>query len=822
MRRFSATWLCVTVLLLSVFHRAPANQFQPHTQRFPFLSAPASAFGYGLAGFVNPALPGSTPGSNLLFFWQSPDRRALKLGNWGIFASFPGFGFGTQSIEQGPLRVRDYKISLSGGESRAFRLGLGYGWSTGDKGAFGHENYLSLGGLFRPHPALNLGITGNLSTESNAREAIVELGLRPLLSPRLTLFADWSIQRDQSLKDTPWSIGAALEPVRGIQLVGRYFDDKSFSLALHLNIGYGGISTRADYNADGDYQRSTHALRLGEFARSFVSEKGERNRYLVAIDLTGRVDYQKYLLLDRRTHRLLEVLRTIRLATEDPRVEAIAVNLSSARMLPEHAWEIRRELQRARGKGKKVLVYLDNAGMTEYHLASVADVIFMDPMGNLLLPGYRMGRTFFKGTLEKLGLGFDEWRFFKYKSAAEVLSRDRMSEADREQRQKYLDDVYEQVARDVIAGRGWSRDKWERIINKEGFLRAEVALSEGLVDTLARWSALDKVVEQVTGRKHRRLKRKALLDRARASQRWGEPPHVAVVYGLGVCAMDEGINARELERVFKKLEKDPQVKAVVFRVDSPGGDGMASDVVAAALAALKKKKPVVVSQGQVAGSGGYWISMNASKILAGPQTVTGSIGVIGGWLYDRGFSAKLGMSSDLVKRGEHADLGFGVQLPVLGVQIPARNLTPEEFSIMEKNIKSFYRTFVHKVSQARGLRVTRVDSLAQGRIYSGTLGKAIGLVDDIGGLMDAVDLARKLAGIPERTPIELEEHRPYKGLFPIPGVAATEANVEETVAALVRFLATNSGKPMPMLDLESAAFYYFPAGGVGEPAILNY
>ena len=819
MKLKASHWFAV-MLLLGALSGVSANQFQPHTQRFPFLNAPASTFGYGLAGFVNPALPGSTGGSNMLFFWQSPDRRALKLGNWGLFTSFPGFGFGTQSIEQGPLRVRDYKISISGGDTRAFRLGLGYGWSTGDKSAFAHENYLSLGVLMRPSPTLSLGITGNLSTESNAREAIVELGLRPFLSPRFTLFGDWSIQRDQSLDETPWSVGAALEPIRGIQLVGRYFDDNRFSIGLHLNINYGGIATRADYDEDGRYERSTHVLRLGEFSRSFVSESGERQRFYVAVDLTGRVDYQKYLLLDRRTHRLLDVLRTIRLASEDPRVAAIAVNLSSAQVLPEHAWEIRRELQRARENGKTVLVYLDTGGMTEYHLASVADVVFMDPMGNLLLPGYRMGRTFFKGTLEKLGLGFDEWRFFKYKSAAEVLSRDSMSRADREQRQVYLDEVYDLVARQVTEARGWSLDKWERIINKEGFLRAEAALAEGLVDTLARWSAVEEVIAHTTGHRVRQLKRKALRDRARASGRWGEPPHIAVVYGLGICAMDEGIHARELEKLLKKLEKDEKVKAVVFRVDSPGGDGMASDVVAAALASLKKKKPVVVSQGQVAASGGYWISMNASKILAGPQTVTGSIGVIGGWLYDRGFSSKLGMSSDLVKRGRHADLGFGVQLPVLGVTIPARNLTPDEFSVMEKNLKSFYHTFVSKVGQARGMSEQRVDSLAQGRIYSGLRGQAVGLVDGIGGLMDAIDQARQLAGIPAKAEVALEEHRSYKGLFPFLGATSGSSHLEEAIASLLRFLASHSGQPMPMLDLESVSLYFSPLGSPGSPWLM--
>jgi len=159
---------------------------------------------------------------------------------------------------------------------------------------------------------------------------------------------------------------------------------------------------------------------------------------------------------------------------------------------------------------------------------------------------------------------------------------------------------------------------------------------------------------------------------------WGELPRIAVVYALGECAMDSGIKARTLSKEVDALVEDSGIEAIVFRVDSPGGDAMASDLVAEALKKAKGKKPVIVTQGAVAASGGYWLSMYGDKIVAAPHTITGSIGVIGGWFYNAGLKEKLGMTTDRVQAGDHADIGFGMVLPFLGLGVPDRNLTEWE------------------------------------------------------------------------------------------------------------------------------------------------
>ena len=481
--------------------------------------------------------------------------------------------------------------------------------------------------------------------------------------------------------------------------------------------------------------------------------------------MKGKVDYQKYVLFDKGTHRFFDILKNIRAAAEDPRILAIALNLSGIRILPEHAWEIRQELSIAKLFGKKIVVFIDNAMMTSYHLASVADKIVIDPQGTIRLQGYVLGRTYLKGTLEKLGLGFDEWRFFKYKSAAEGLSRDTMSEADREQLQSYVDDWYELSQSDICSSRNITFERFDEIIDEEVFLPAPAALAAGLVDTLARWSSIQKVMRKMTGKKLSGIAAKDLIANAITYDDWGEKQKVAVVYAVGICAMDVGIRARWLERVLLKLANDSNVKAIVLRVDSPGGDGGASDLVAEALKKCKQYKPVIISQGQVAASGGYWLSMYGDTIIAAPNTITGSIGVIGGWVYDKGASEKLGLSSDHVQRGKHADLGFGVRLPFLGIRIPARNLRGEERGKIEIYIKDYYDRFVEKVANGRNMTPEEVGEIAQGRIYSGYSAKENGLIDRLGGLAHALDIAKKRAGIRTKDHIEILEIPNSKGLL---------------------------------------------------------
>ncbi len=211
-------------------------------------------------------------------------------------------------------------------------------------------------------------------------------------------------------------------------------------------------------------------------------------------------------------------------------------------------------------------------------------------------------------------------------------------------------------------------------------------------------------------------------------------------------------------------------------------------------------KPVIISQGQVAGSGGYWISMYGDTILAGPNTITGSIGVIGGWIYDKGFGSKIGMTSDLVKRGAHADLGYGITLPLLGLRVPARNLTTDERAKMETIIRQFYDGFVRKVAAGRNLTEDSVRKIAEGHFYSGVEGNKIGLVDEIGGLMTAIDIAKQKAGLKPSDECAVVETSKYKGFMNIkPPFSPISVIADEPFIKYIKMLSAHPGEPLPML-----------------------
>jgi protease-4 len=344
------------------------------------------------------------------------------------------------------------------------------------------------------------------------------------------------------------------------------------------------------------------------------------------------------------------------------------------------------------------------------------------------------------------------------------------------------------------------------MIDSEAVYLAGDALAKGLVDTIGRWGTVEDVIKKLEGKSTRYIDAGALERMNRATDhRWSEPPVIAVIYALGACAMDEGITARRLVQDVEAAVNSKSVKAIVLRVDSPGGDPMASDYIAEALKKAKGKKPIIVSQGAVAASGGYWLSMYADTIVAAPNTITGSIGVIGGWIYNKGIKEKLGMSTDLVKAGKHADLGFGFTLPLIGVGLPDRNLTEAERSRMEYTIRSMYQDFVRRAAEGRKKSPDEIGLIAQGRVWSGYDGLKNGLVDILGGLETAISIAKERAGIPAESEVTILE-LPKPGLINfnqfLPKIVGFEARERDPLIEHLLFRLRQNGRGMMMLPVE--------------------
>ena len=800
MAKKSTFFMLFVIAILSTTLAQAQSTIPYYHQQADFLFTSPGALGNGLLGYVNPALLNYLYGPEMRFVFSTDKGQLSSVERWGLFTGVPHLGFGM--IRQDG--INDYRIGFGGG-SEAYSFGLGYGWSGGDLEDVDRDKLLTLGTLVRPIRFLSIGLCGNFALHSNNREGIFDLAIRPLGSDLITLFGDFSLQTKERFDDAKWSAGVVIQALPGIHLTGRYFESKAITAGLTFSFGNNGLATQVNLPEGKELDQIYYGVRVGAKEHNIFDPLFMRNKKYLSMDLKGKVGYLKYRFFDEDKHTLTEVLTDLRGVIKDPTVAGVVINLSGMYISRELVWEIREKLKQVRQAGKRVIVYLDRGGMTEYHLASVADKLILDPEGMLVLEGYIMGRTFLKGTLEKLGIGYDEWRFFKYKSAAEVLSRDKMSDADREQRQALIDDIYDVVRGDICQSRNFSVHKFDELINEKVIFLPNEALKEGLVDTLARWVEIDKIVKSFEGKKKCMIKSNSLAQNVLPRREWGAKPKIAVVYALGICDMDQGINARKLEKVFEGLTKNNSIKAVVLRADSPGGDGLASDLVAEAMKKCAEKKPVIVTQGNVAASGGYWISMYADTIVAAPYTITGSIGVIGGWLWNKEFGDKLGMISDHVKVGKHADIGFGIRLPLLGIQIPDRNLTVDERTKVETMIKDFYKAFVGKVANGRKMTTQSVEEIAQGRVWSGIDGKEKGLVDVIGGLETAIILAKEAADIPADKEVDIVE-LPKLGWFnpqmfelQLFGYKAQKP-IQSYEIEYLKTIAKFPGQPLPLLS----------------------
>lgn len=796
--------LCGVIFLFSltfysVSHAQPSYP-DYHTDTYFLLSSPV-ALGNGLMGTVNPAMVNTIHGMDLHFYFSNKDSKWSSPEKWGLYMGIPHLGFG-MTRQKG---MDNYRISLGFGNPNS-GVGLGYGWYKVSLKSVQRDPFWMAGFLSRPNRYLSVGLITAITPRNQSRSGIFDLALRPFGSDLITLFGDVSWKKKSQFKDGLWSFGVALQPLPGIHLTGRLFDSEMISVGLSFSFGGCGLSAQTHIDENRALSTRTTHIRFGTPTPNIFDTYLKKNCLYLSMDFKGKIGYRKYMLFDEGKHTLTEILASLEDGLNDFRVKGVAINLSGMQCDHELAWEIREKLYEWEKSGKRVIVFLDRGSMTEYHLASIANVIVMDPEGILELGGYVMGRTYIKGLLKKIGLGFDEWRFMKYKSAAEVLSRDNMSDPDREQRKRLLDNLYHLVRNDICLSRSFTETFFDSLINEQFIFLSDDGLQTGLIDTIGRWSNIEEIIKSYEGQKRKMIGSDGLIKRIYPRRKWGAKPRIAVIYALGLCAMENGIKARELEKIILKVAKEPRIQAVVLRVDSPGGEGLASDLVAEAMRKCQEKKPVIVSQGYVAASGGYHISMNADTIVAAPHTITGSIGVIGGWLWNEDMGEKIGLSFDHVKVGKHSDLASGLRLPFIkGPYIPDRNLNEEEHLKVKVLMDKFYKGFIQKVAQSRNMKIETVEEIGEGRVWSGIDGKENGLVDLLGGLETAISVAKQKAGIPIEQEIDLVE-MPKKGWINPDALSLKLFGVKvkdhdpDPIMDYIRVIGQNPGKPLPLLS----------------------
>ncbi|MDB9465440.1 signal peptide peptidase SppA [Dolichospermum circinale CS-1225] len=440
---------------------------------------------------------------------------------------------------------------------------------------------------------------------------------------------------------------------------------------------------------------------------------------------------------------LRKVVETLDKAGRDQRIVGIYIDGSNASSEVGYASlrEMRQALEKFRKTGKKIIAYSTDWNEREYYLSSVANQIVVNPMGAMEMNGLSSQPMFLAGALQKYGIGVQTVRVGKFKGAVEPLILDKLSPENREQTQKLLDDIWGEWRRAVGKSRNIQPQKLQAIANNQPILEATAAQTNGLVDKTAYQDQVFTDLKKLTGQpeKDQKLTKISLGDYAEVPGESVDSDHkIAVVYAEGEIVNGSGndgeIGGDRFAKIFSKIRENSQIKAVVLRINSPGGSATAAEIMQREIKLTRQIKPVIVSMGDVAASGGYWIASDSNRIFAEPNTITGSIGVFGVLFNGQKLGNNNGITWDTVKTSEYADQ-----------QTISRPKSPQELEVYQRSVDRIYNLFLQKVSQGRKLSTAKVAEIAQGRVWSGTAAKQIGLVDEIGGLNVAIEYAAKQA-----------------------------------------------------------------------------
>lgn len=460
-------------------------------------------------------------------------------------------------------------------------------------------------------------------------------------------------------------------------------------------------------------------------------------------------------ILGGRDLTMRDYVEALRLARDDRRINGLVVTIGQPEVGSAKLQELRDAIADFQRSGKWAVAYLETAGEfsqgnREYYLAAACGRIWLAPPGDINLTGLRAEVPFIRGTLDKLDIVPEFDHIGKYKNAMNTITDKVMNEPFREAMDALVHSVFGQIRRGIAAGRKLSEDDVAALIDRGPYV-GPGALEAKLVDAIGYRDEMENHLKEENGGSLPLVKVGKYL---KAGRFYNRGPKVALIYGLGGVARGKNdanpvtgeltMGSVTTAAAIKQAREDSSIKAIVFRVDSPGGSYIASDVIYHEVMLTRGVKPFVVSMGDVAGSGGYYVAMGADAIVAEPATITASIGVLAGKLITTGFWSKIGISFDAVQRGRHATF-FST----------STKYTPEERAIFQEWLDRIYKDFVTKAAKGRNKTYDEIHAVAQGRIWSGEDALRLGLIDELGGLTTAIGRALELAKLPPESRIRL-------------------------------------------------------------------
>lgn len=445
---------------------------------------------------------------------------------------------------------------------------------------------------------------------------------------------------------------------------------------------------------------------------------------------------------------MYDIWMNIKKAKNDSRIKCLLLRLGCIQSNWAKINEIREAVLDFRKSGKKAYAYIEESPEfdKEYYLATACDEIVLHPLGWFWVNGIGGYFPFLKKGLEKMGIEAEFEHVEEYKTAYNIFTEEGFTPAHKQMMESIYSNLYNNYVKKLSEARGKSEEEIKKLIDA-GIYQGEKAMEAGLVDKLLFEDELENLLRE-NGKKLHKITHKEYLKIKSSSLGLDKGKKIALIYGMGPIHTGESayqtMGSSTVALWLRKARMDKSIKGVIFRVDSPGGSAVASDVIWREVVLTKKDKPIIVSMSDVAGSGGYWVSMAAHKIVAQPQTLTGSIGVLSGKFNMEKLYEKLGITSEKLTYGKRADI-FST----------FRSMTSEERELIKKEILWIYDRFLTKVAEGRNMSKEEVDKIGKGRVWTGSQAKELGLVDETGGLSNAIKIAKDLAGIAQDEEVKL-------------------------------------------------------------------
>ncbi|MDP8207558.1 MAG: signal peptide peptidase SppA [Candidatus Electryonea clarkiae] len=734
--------------------------------------------------WTNPAGIGIDMGSGFLLMNYLTQGDSSSTGfkeDWGYALAGDVIGFGHE-ISRTNVEASRYTWGMSF-PSDGFSVGFAYHWSKD----LDRQNSYDLGMLVRPTKWLSFGTqiteVGRPRYGTTRMDPSYHFGLavRPI-GHRVTLTADASLWKTDNADPVLWdessldygdkldlTFTANIQPVDNLAVRAGYAVDREMIFG-GVSI-YSGMFSVSNHNATqtkGDNRAynnvSTNWIRMSSewsphIGAHFMPKK------VVKLKFKGKIveEPSPFSMFSPKYSSLLGVLNRIKQLCEDETVSGLLIEIEGQSMGFSDRIELRDELKKFKESGKKIVVYSRHLELGSYYLASVADRIVLHPSGEVFMPGIDARRRYLKGLLDKIGMEAQFIQVGKYKSAAEMLTREDMSDPAREAIDAIIEVIWQEIITGIAEGRNVSKEDVMGWIDEAGYM-ADDALEAGWIDAIAFDDEIKKQVDEEFGEeKFRLVSSKSYFMKKPVQYEWENmtSPKIAIIYATGsiVTGNSSGgglfggktMGSETIAKAIRQARKDKRVKAIVFRIDSGGGSALASDIILREIERTTNDDiedvrhiPVIVSMSDVAGSGGYYIACKADTIVAPKTCITGSIGVIGGKFVTKELTDKIGVTYDGVQRGKNA-----------GVLSSAERWNDEQQAKVKDLMLGTYDRFLVHVAEGReGLDTARVHELGQGRIWSGVDALEHDLIDINGGFFTAIEIAKKAAGIKEGRVVE--------------------------------------------------------------------